>query len=100
MEPSKDKKKETLWHRLWEHKSPEEKKRVRSYVPLILYTVAVFYSVVYLSILNSVNRGKSGTTVKSWWGGDQDIFVAKREQEKKEVLDSFKAARKRVSGGF
>ena len=100
MDPSKDKKKETLWYRLWEHKSPEEKKRVRSFIPLILYTVAVLYGVIYLSILNSVNRGKAGTMVKSWWGGDQEEFIAKREKEKKEVLDSFKASRKRVSGGF
>ena len=100
MDPSDDKKKETLWYRLYEHKSPEEKKRVRSFIPLVLYTVAVLYGVVYLTILNSVNRGKSGTTVKSWWGGDQEKAIAKREKEKKEVLDSFKKTRKRVSGGF
>ncbi len=95
-----DKKKNTLWYRLWDHKSPEEKKRVRSFVPLILYTAAVLYGVVYLSILNSVNRHKAGVTVKTWWGENQpDLDELKKKQEE-EIIESFKASRKRVSGGF
>ncbi len=95
-----DKKKNTFWYRLWDHKSPEEKKRVRSFVPLILYTAAVLYGVVYLSILNSVNRHKAGVTVKTWWGENQpDLDDLKKKQEQ-EINESFKASRKRVSGGF
>ncbi len=91
--------KATLWHRLWTSKSPEEKKRIRSFAPLIFYSVAVMYGVVYLSILNTVNRDKVGTTVKSWFGGDKPEVVAARERDKQALKDSFKGLRKRVSGG-
>jgi hypothetical protein len=89
----------SLWHRLWGHKSEAEKKRIKSFIPLILYTFGFAYGVIYLSILNTVNRDKVGTTVKSWFGGDRPEVVAAREREKSEVLGSFSGLRKRVSGG-
>ena len=33
--------------------------------------------------INTVNRNKVGTTVKSWFGGDRPEVVAAREQEKR-----------------
>ncbi len=86
----------TKW---WEDKSEQEKKRIRSYGPLFLYTVAVLYGVIYLSILNTVNRYNTGSAVKSWFGGDLPEVVLLKEQQRKEIEDSFKGMRKRVSGG-
>lgn len=83
----------------WQDKSVQERKRIRSYGPVILYTVAVFYGIIYLSILNTVNRYNHGNTVKSWWGGDLPEVVLLKEQQRKEIEDSFKGMRKRVSGG-
>jgi hypothetical protein len=91
--------KESLWYRLWDHKSLKEKKRLRSLIPWILYGIAVFYGIIYLSILNTVNREKTGTTVKSWFGGDRQEIIDAREREEREIKESFKAMRKRVSGG-
>jgi hypothetical protein len=91
--------KHSLWYRLWDHKSDAEKKRIKSFIPLLLYTVGFAYGVIYLSILNTVNRDKVGTTVKSWFGGDRPEVVAAREREKREVQESFSALRKKVSGG-
>jgi hypothetical protein len=91
--------KRSLWQKFWTDKSPEEKKRIRSFVPLFLYTFAVMYGVIYLSILNTVNRDKVGTTVKSWFGGDKPEVVAARERDKQALKDSFNGLRKRVSGG-
>jgi hypothetical protein len=96
---SDEKEKETLWYRLWEHRSAKEKKRLKSFLPLILYTVGFLYFVIYLSILNTVNRHKGGATVKSWWGGDKPETVMMQEKAKQEIADSFKNLRKRVSGG-
>ncbi len=90
---------QSLWYRLWGHKSEAEKKRIKSYIPLLLYTFGFAYGVIYLSILNTVNRNKVGTTVKSWFGGDRPEVVAAREREKLEVKESFNLIRKRVSGG-
>ena len=95
-----DKKKETLWYRLWDHKSEKEKKRIRSFIPYALYTGAVLYGVIYLSILNSVNRHKAGLTVKTWWGENQPDLDELKIRQQQEIKDSFKASRKRVSGGF
>ena len=92
-------KKETLWYKLWEHRSLEDKRRLRSLIPYILYGIAVFYGIIYLSILNTVNREKTGTTVKTWFGGDKEEVIQAREREEKEIKASFKALRKRVSGG-
>ncbi len=92
-------KKETLWYRLWDHRSQREKKRLRSLVPWILYGIAVFYGIIYLSILNTVNREKTGTAVKSWFGGDSQEIIDAREKEEAEIKESFKFLRKRVSGG-
>ena len=86
----------TKW---WADKSEQERKRIRSYGPLILYAVAVLYGVIYLSILNTVNRYNTGTAVKSWFGGDLPEVVLLKEQQRKEIEDSFKGMRKRVSGG-
>jgi hypothetical protein len=91
--------KESLWYRLWDHKSLKEKQRLRSLVPWLLYGVAVFYGIIYLSILNTVNREKTGTTVKSWFGGDRQEIIDAREREERQIKESFKALRKRVSGG-
>jgi hypothetical protein len=91
--------KESLWYRLWDHKSLKEKQRLRSLVPWLLYGIAVFYGIIYLSILNTVNREKTGTAVKSWFGGDRQEIIDAREQEERQIKESFKAMRKRVSGG-
>ena len=91
--------KKSLWYRLWDHRTLKEKKRLRSLVPWILYGIAVFYGIIYLSILNTVNREKTGTTVKSWFGGDRQDVVKAREREEREIKESFKGMRKRVSGG-
>lgn len=93
------KKKYSAMVKWWEDKSEQERKRIRSYVPVTLYTVAVFYGIIYLSILNTVNRYNHGNTVKSWWGGDLPEVVLLKEQQRKAIEDSFKAVRKRVSGG-
>ena len=91
--------KESLWYRLWDHRSLKEKQRLRSLIPWLLYGIAVFYGIIYLSILNTVNREKTGTTVKSWFGGDRQEIINAREREEREIKESFKALRKRVSGG-
>ncbi len=94
-----DDKKESLWYKLWGHRSLKEKQRLRSFVPYILYGIAVFYGIIYLSILNTINRERVGTTVKTWFGGDTDAIIKARALEEKEIKESFKAMRKRVSGG-
>ena len=89
------------WRQLqtwWDDKPQQEKKRIKSFIPLILYAAFVFYGVIYLSILNSVNRYKTGTTVKSWWGGDAPEIIDMKAKQAREIEDSFKALRKRVSG--
>ncbi len=91
--------KESLWYRLWDHRSQKEKQRLRSFVPYILYGSAVFYGIIYLSILNTINRERTGTTVKTWFGGDSQEIVDARVKEEREIKESFKALRKRVSGG-
>ena len=91
--------KESLWYRLWDHKSLKEKQRLRSLMPWLLYGIAVFYGIIYLSILNTVNREKTGTAVKSWFGGDRQEIIDAREREERQIKESFKAMRKRVSGG-
>ena len=85
--------KESLWYRLWDHRSLKEKQRLRSLIPWILY------GIIYLSILNTVNREKTGTTVKSWFGGDRQDVIKAREREEREIKESFKSLRKRTSGG-
>ena len=92
-------KKETLWYRLWDHRSLKEKQRLRSLIPYFLYGIAVFYGIIYLSILNTVNRERTGTTVKTWFGGDKEEVIKAREREEKEIKESFKGLRKRGSGG-
>jgi len=89
------------WHDLvawWENKPIQEQKRLKSFIPLVLYAVAVLWGVVYLSILNSVNRYKTGTTVKSWFGGDLPEVEQQKMKQAKDIEDSFKELRKRVSG--
>ena len=92
-------KKETLWYKLWDHRSLKEKQRLRSLIPYFLYGIAVFYGIIYLSILNTVNRERTGTTVKTWFGGDKEEVIQAREREEKEIKESLKGLRKRVSGG-
>jgi len=91
--------KRSLWYRLWDHRSLKEKQRLRSLVPWILYGIAVFYGIIYLSILNTVNRERTGTTVKTWFGGDRQEIIDARKREEREIKESFKALRKRTSGG-
>ncbi len=91
--------KESLWYRLWDHRPLKEKQRLRSFVPYILYGIAVFYGIIYLSILNTINRERTGTTVKTWFGGDSQEIIDARVKEEREIKESFKALRKRVSGG-
>ena len=82
----------------WENKPIEEQKRLKSFIPWALYAFAVLYGVVYLSILKSVNRYKTGTTVKTWFGGDLPEVEKQKAQQAKEIAESFKGLRKRVSG--
>ena len=91
--------KHSLWYRVWDHRSVKEKQRLRSLVPWIFYGIAVFYGIIYLSILNEINREKVGSTVKTWFGGDSQSIVDAREREEAEIRASFKLTRKRVSGG-
>ncbi len=91
--------KESLWYRVWEHRSLKEKQRLRSFIPYIFYGILVFYGIVYLSILNEVNRERTGVTVKTGFGGDTQAIVDAREKEEAEIKESFKFSRKRVSGG-
>ena len=91
--------KESLWYRLWDHRSLKEKKRLRSFIPYILYGILVFYGIIYLSILNTVNRERTGTTVKTGFGGDSKEIIEARQREEGEIKESFGALRKRVSGG-
>jgi hypothetical protein len=95
--------KKTLWKRLcqWWHKKEEaEQKRLKSFIPLTLYTIAVIYGVIYLSILNTVNRGKGMDAIKTWYGGDRSQIVKALKNEKEYLDSSFKKMiRKRVSGG-
>ena len=96
-------KKYTLWKRLyqwWHNKEEAEQKRLKSFIPLILYTIAVIYGVIYLSILNTVNRGKGMDAIKTWYGGDRSEIVKALKEEKEYLGNSFKTMiRKRVSGG-
>ena len=88
-----------LWYRIWGHHSEKEKKRLKSFIPLFLYGFAVMYGVIYLSILNTVNRYNTGATVKHWFGGDKKEVVDARSKEKSDIEVSFTKLRKRVSGG-
>ena len=93
----------TPWKRLyqwWHSKEEVEQNRLKSFIPLTLYTIAVIYGVIYLSILNTVNRGKGMDAVKTWYGGDQSEIVRALKREKEDLGNSFKKMiRKRVSGG-
>ena len=95
--------KKTLWKRLghwWHGKGEVEQKRLKSFIPLTLYTIAVIYGVIYLTILNTVNRGKGMDAVKTWYGGDRPEIVNALKEEKEYLENSFKTMiRKRVSGG-
>ncbi|SVD54266.1 uncharacterized protein METZ01_LOCUS407120, partial [marine metagenome] len=84
----------------WNNKDETEQKRLKSLVPLTLYTIAVVYGVIYLSILNTVNRGKGMDAIKTWYGGDRSEIVNALKEEKEYLENSFqKMIRKRVSGG-
>ena len=95
--------KKTFWQRLnhwWHSKEEVEQKRLKSFIPLTLYTIAVIYGVIYLSILNTVSRGKGMDAIKTWYGGDRSEIVRALKQEKEYLENSFqKMIRKRVSGG-
>ena len=95
--------KKTFWQRLnhwWHSKEKVEQKRLKSFIPLTLYTIAVIYGVIYLSILNTVNRGKGMDAIKTWYGGDRSEIVNALQEEKEYLENSFqKMIRKRVSGG-
>lgn len=83
----------------WFAKKEEERKRLKSFIPLILYTIGFMYFIIYLSILNTVNRDHSGVTVKTWFGGDRPEVIAAREKEAHDIKASYSELRKRVSGG-
>ncbi len=99
---SLDHEKMSWWKRLrnwWGSKPEPEQQRLKSYIPLFLYTVAFIYGVIYLSILNTVNRGKGMDAVKSWYGGDRPEIVRALKAEKEGLESSFKnRIRKQVSG--
>ncbi len=82
----------------WRKKTESEQKRLKSFIPLSLYTFGFLYFVVYLSILNTVNRGKTGDSVKNWFGGDPP-WVMEQKQIREDIKNSFTKTRKRVSGG-
>jgi hypothetical protein len=88
-----------LYYRVWDQKSDKEKKRLKSFVPLFLYAFFVMYGIIYLSILNTVNRHKTGTTVKHWFGGDKKEVKEAKLKEIRDIEESFHHLRKRVSGG-
>ena len=88
-----------LWYRLWDHKSQAEKKRLTSFIPLVLYTFAFIYGVIYLSILNTVNRDRTGTTVKRGFENLSSKELIERERNLREIKASFKNLRKQVPGG-
>ena len=84
----------------WDNKGETEQKRLKSFIPLTLYAIAVIYGVIYLSILNTVNRGKGMDAVKTWYGGDRSEIVRALTREKEDLENSFKKmVRKKVSGG-
>ena len=84
----------------WNNKGGAEQKRLKSFIPLSLYTIAFIYGVIYLSILNTVNRSKGMDAVKTWYGGDRSEIVRALTREKEDLENSFKSMiRKRVSGG-
>ena len=84
----------------WDNKGETEQKRLKSFIPLSLYTIAFIYGVIYLSILNTVNRSKGMDAVKTWYGGDRSEIVRALTREKEDLESSFKnMIRKRVSGG-
>ena len=84
----------------WDNKGETEQKRLKSFIPLSLYTIAFIYGVIYLSILNTVNRSKGMDAVKTWYGGDRSEIVRALTREKEDLENSFKSIiRKRVSGG-
>ena len=88
------------WYRwIWADRSEIEKKRVNSMLVLFLYTGAFVYFVIYLSILNSVNRNNTGRTVKNWFGGDPPELVQLKKERQQQIDDSYKLLRKPVSGG-
>ena len=89
----------SLWYRVWDHKSEKEKQRIRSFIPMLLYGALVMYGIIYLSILNTVNRNNPGPAVKSWFGGDSPEIIAARNKELTEREESYKGLRKRVAGG-
>ncbi len=82
----------------WRKKSESEQKRLKSFIPLFLYTIGFLYFIVYLSILNTVNRGKTGDSVKNWFGGDPP-WVMEQNKIREDIENSFTKTRKRVSGG-
>ena len=84
----------------WDNKGEAEQKRLKSFIPLTLYTIAVIYGVIYLSILNTVNRGKGMDAVKTWYGGDRSEIVRALKREKEGLDNSFKKIiRKEFPGG-
>ena len=84
----------------WDNKGETEQKRLKSFIPLSLYTIAFIYGVIYLSILNTVNRSKGMDAVKTWYGGDRSEIVRALTREKEDLENSYKSIiRKRVSGG-
>ena len=93
-----DKLKPSYWIRWWTSKPKKERQRLTSFLPLLMYST-VFGYVIYLSVLNSVNRNNTGTAVKNWWGGDRQEIIDLKAKQKIEIQASFEAVRKRVSGG-
>ena len=84
----------------WNNKGEAEQKRLKSFIPLTLYAAAIIYGVIYLSILNTVNRGKGMDAIKTWYGGDRSEIVRALKKEKDYLENSFKKMiRKKVSGG-
>ncbi|PIQ95781.1 MAG: hypothetical protein COV67_13085 [Nitrospinae bacterium CG11_big_fil_rev_8_21_14_0_20_56_8] len=90
------------WKRLgrWWAETPEaEQRRLKSFLPLIAYTIAFVYFVIWKSILDTQYRNRtSSAVIQNWFGNDDPATIAMIEQ-KKAMDESFKELRKRVAGG-
>lgn len=84
----------------WISKPEKERKRLKSFIPLIAYTLAFVYFVIWKSILDTQYRNrKDSVVIKNWFGGDRLEVIAAREKEIRDIRESYNELRKRVSGG-
>ena len=99
METEQKEARETLWYRLWDHRSEKEKKRLTGFVPLIFYTLAFIYFCLFMSIRDGNYRDNLGGLLQNWFGGDPPAYVKEMKQEAAEIEKSYGYVRKHVAGG-